>query len=351
MIPGWKVRRELARLGQQLRAIPGAVLDPLAQRRLDARVAAGLPMAEGAVALTPKVALVLIWQPRGLPDSLIATCRWLAAGGYAPLIVSNAPLAAADRARLSPVIWRAVERPNFGYDFGGYRDGLACLRQWGVAPERLVILNDSVWLPLSEPCGLLERLEAAPFDVAGSVLRERGEERFLESYLYSIRGEVLGHPAFRAFWDGLRLTSNKYLVIRRGERGLSRALIAAGLRVGGIYTREAFLAAAEAAPAEDLAEVLRFAAHPDDAVQARLRALAEVAQSAGGRDGALAEMRAVLEKAQFYSTFPVGAVRWLGYPLLKKSVEPVSLRWRQACMEAAAAGRIPVPFSTSEMRC
>ena len=350
MIPLWKVRRELARLGQQLRAVPGAVLDPLAQRRLDARVAAGLPMVEGAIPPGPKVALVLVWQPKGIPDSLIATCRWLAAGGHAPLVVSNAPLSAADRVRLAPVVWRAVERPNFGYDFGGYRDGLTCLRQWGVAPERLVILNDSVWVPLREPCDLLGRLAAAPFDVAGSVLRRRGDERFLESYLYSIRGEVLDHPAFRAFWDGLRLTSNKYLVIRRGERGFSRALIAAGLRVGGLYTPEAFLAAAEAAPDAELAEVLRFAAHPDDTVQARLRGLADGACCAGGRGPALAEMRATLEKAQFYSTFPVGAARWLGYPLLKKSAEPVSARWRAAFCEAVGAGVLPAPSGLDEMQ-
>lgn len=349
MIPGWKVRRELGRLGQQMRAIPGALLDPLAQRRLDARVAAGLPGFDGAVPPGRKVALVLIWQPRGVADSLVATCRWLVEGSYAPLIVSNAPLAAADRARLAPAIWRAVERPNFGYDFGGYRDGLTCLRSWGVAPDRLVILNDSVWLPLYQPCDLLHRLEAAPFDVAGSILRERGAERFIESYLYSIRGEVLDHPAFRAYWDGLRLTSNKYLVIRRGERGFSRALIAAGLRLGGLYTREAFLAAAEAAPAEDLAEVLRFSAHPDDAVQARLRALSPDVQTPGGRTAALAEMRAVLEKAQFYSTFPVGAVRWLGYPHLKKSSEPVSERWREALRAAVTAGVVPLPSAAVGM--
>lgn len=343
MTPGWKVARELSRIGQQLRGIAERLTDPAAQRRLDRLVAQGLPRLDGALALTGKVALYLVHQPAGLADSTLDTCRHLQGCGYAPLVVSNAPLSAADRARLAPVVWRAVERPNFGYDFGGYRDGLTCLRQWGVAPGRLLILNDSVWFPVLPGSDLVERLETAPADIAGTVLRERRAERFLESYLYAIRGPVLDHPAFRAYWNGLRLTSNKYHVIRRGERGFSAAMLAAGLHVQAVYSADSFLRAAAAADESVLRTVLRFAAHQDPVQQAALRKLSNAPATPDFRADALAAIRSTLAKAQFYSTFPVGAVVWLGYPLAKKSRDPVNANWRVAWLNAIDAGLVAEP--------
>ena len=92
MIPAWKVKRELNRLGQQLRGIPERLTDPIRARRLDRVVAAGLPRFDGALPATDKIALYLLYQPKGVAPSTVETCRWLAEHGYAPFIVSNAPL-------------------------------------------------------------------------------------------------------------------------------------------------------------------------------------------------------------------------------------------------------------------
>ncbi len=123
MIPGWKIRRELDRLGQQLRAIPEAVWEPFARRAHDAALDRGFPITEGTLQPGTKLALVLCWQPRGLAGSFFNLLDHLVASGYTPFVVSNAAFSDADRQALRSRIWRAVERPNFGYDFGGYRDG------------------------------------------------------------------------------------------------------------------------------------------------------------------------------------------------------------------------------------
>jgi hypothetical protein len=342
MIPAWKLRREFGRLGQQLRAIPEALSDPLARRRLDRTVAAGLPRLDGALPASDNVALFLVYQPGGLSGSTLATCDWLAAAGYAPLVVSNAALTAADRGALAPRVWRAVERPNFGYDFGGYRDGLSCLRQWGVAPATLLILNDSIWLPVLRGSDLLARLQADPADIAGTVLRRRGAERFLESYLYRIGRRALAHPAFASYWAGLRLTSNKYHVIRRGERGFSAAMRAAGLTLAGLYDSDGLPDAVAAQPEDVLRRTLTHAAYVD----APLAAERDRLLTGGGpewRAAVLTHMRATLGKRQGYSSFPYAAVALLGYPVLKKSAEPVSREWRRAYLGAVAAGDLPAP--------
>jgi Rhamnan synthesis protein F len=343
VIPAWKLHREFQRLGQQLRAIPEALWEPLARKRHDAALARGFPTFDGTRVLARNVALVLCWQPKGIAPSFLDMLDHLVACGYAPLVVSNAPVSGADRARLAPRIWRAVERPNFGYDFGGYRDGLWLLRSWGVRPDRLVILNDSIWFPIWPGDQTLQRAEAAPFDVTGTILRRRDETAFLESYFFSIRGSVLDHPGFRAFWDGLRLTSNKYKVIRRGERGFSAALTAAGITIGPLFPDADFATALAQSDEATLRKALHYMATVDADLAGKGTSLAAALPGQGWASSAQSLIAAVLAKAQAYSSFPVVAGQ-LGYPVLKKSAEPVSARWRAAFLRAVDDGVLPAPL-------
>lgn len=92
MIARWKIRRELGRLGQQMRGLTDRFTDPIVQRSLDRTVAAGLPNTNAAMAIGRKVALYLVYQLKGIAASTLATCRRLSQAGYTPLIVSNAPI-------------------------------------------------------------------------------------------------------------------------------------------------------------------------------------------------------------------------------------------------------------------
>lgn len=342
MVSGWKVRRELERLWQQTKGIGNQLTDPVAQRRLDSLVEDGLPLLQGAMPRADKIALLLIFQPSGIQQSTLRTCRWLAQAGYAPLVVSNAPIAEDDRAPLAEVVWRAVERPNFGYDFGGYRDGLTCLAQWGVAPEELLILNDSIWLPVLPEPDILARLALEPAEIAGTILRERGEERFLESYLYRLRRPALEHPAFSTFWKDLQLTSNKYHVIRRGERGFSAAMRAAGLRVAGVYDTSALVERIADQDTDFLERTLHYGAYIDPQLAAERDRLLSWRRP-GWQAAALDHVNRVLKKRMAYSSFPYAMVHLTGYPLLKKSSEPISRAWRIAHMKATEAGDLPPP--------
>ncbi len=342
MIPGWKVRREMTRLGQQLRAIPEALWEPVVQRRHDAAFARGFPVESGQVPQSAKIAILLIWQPRGLCLSVLDLCHHLVGQGYAPFVISNAPLPPQDRARLLPCVWRVMERPNVGYDFGGYRDGIRQLQVWDIAPERLVILNDSIWFPLSSACTMLQRMEASGADIVGTVLRQRGDERFLESYAFSLPRRTWAHPAFVAFWRDLRLTSNKYKVIRRGERGFGRAMRAAGLRLEGMFGQDDFLRLLAGADDALLHATLQHTASQIDAVRRDGLALAQ-GEGAAWRNDALVFVERALQTGLFYSTFPVAAVRLMAYPVLKKSKEPISALWRQEYIRAVQAGHLPMP--------
>jgi hypothetical protein len=343
VIPGWKVKRELTRLGQQLRAIPEAIWEPFFYGRYDRSFPSELTIHQGKVPLVDQVALVLIYPRPVLPESTVNLCRSLAQAGRSPLVISNAPLGADLLAQLAPHAWRLVERPNIGHDFGGYRDGIWLLWRWGVEPESLLILNDSVWLLLNDATELIGRLNAAGGDVAGSILRQRGEERFLESYCYLVRAKALRSPAFRDFWAQLRLSSNKYKVIRRGERAHSAALIAGGLQLAPAFDNVAFWKGLDSVDDDTLAQTLKFAAWPSPREAAAANDLLAHRLTPGWRENALEFIQESLKRGQFYSMFPVAAHGIIGYPFLKRSSDRVASLWRKAFLSAVKAGALKRP--------
>jgi len=353
VIPGWKVKRELVRFGQQLHAIPEFFWEPIAQYRHNRAARVGFSTHDGALAQGPKIALILVYQPNGVAPATIAMCAHLHARGYAPFVVSNAPLSPQDRTALAPVTWRMLERPNFGYDFGGYRDGILQLLRWNIVPDRLLIFNDSIWFPLTPNETLLTELEASSADLTGTILRERGAERFLESYCYMIPRATFLLPAFQAFWRDLALTSNKYKVIRRGERGFSRAMIAAGLSVVGLYTQAAFMAKVTAQNDGFLANMLRHSTHFDPMHEASRQALLSDAGSVGWRDRMLGQVRATLAREQVYAAYPYAFVQLFNYPILKKSNDRSAMMWRKAYLAAIEAGDLAPPSEPflADLRC
>lgn len=343
-VPAWKLKREVLRLGQQLRGIPERLTDPVRARRLNDLVSKGLPKIDGGQPQGDRVAVLLIFQPKGLAESTLFQCRWLVENGYSPLLVFNSPLSDDDCRRLLPEIWRGVFRPNFGYDFGGYRDALMTLDLWGVRPKSLVILNDSTWLPTLADSDLLARADDHPADIVGSIMRNRRGETFLESYFYRLSGDLLRRPGFRDYWTGLRLTSNKYHVIRRGERGFSKAMREAGVSMAALFEAERL---PELLAAEDdafIEKTIRYSAFvdPDESLEAK-RIAAHSANDSDWRARAIDFVRDSLYKNQGYSCFPYASVRLMGYPFLKKSSDPTAAAWRRAHLAAVNEGDLPLP--------
>lgn len=342
MMQAWKLKREVSRIMQQLKGIPELFLDSYRQKKLDREVANGLPYFQGHLPALDKIALYLIYQPNGVSGSVIETCRWLVDQGFSPLIVSNAELNSGDRHELEKVTWRTIVRPNFGYDFGGYRDGLTFLRRWQIEPETLLILNDSIWIPILTHNAILEDMLEHPADIVGTVLRQRGEIKFLESYLFCIKGHVLKLAEFQKFWVKLKLTSNKYYVIRRGERDFSHAMKLAGIKVEALFKFEDALTRLERCSDQFLYKTLSYASYVDIELAQQGHELLDM-KTVEWRKKVLQHIERTLQKRQFYSSFPYAAINLYQYPIMKKSREPISINWRIAYLRAVKNGDLPAP--------
>lgn len=252
-VPLWKVKREFQRL--KGKAFGFAWLSQcLGLNRIyyDLFLASERQETIGAIPYNNKVAIYLIFPTHGVLASHLAAIEDIRASGYAPLVVSNIFLSAEDREALKSTVWKIIERMNFGYDFGGYRDGIMALEQ--LQPRHLALLNDSVWFPTSASACWLTRAEDLGVDFAGAVsnygsLPPRNDELLTSLWTYDdtrpkfhycsfallMGPRVLLDAEFYKFWRKFGLTNDKRLTIQSGEIGLSQFLIKKGFSHAETY--------------------------------------------------------------------------------------------------------------------
>lgn len=347
-----KILREARRAGGKVQDLLAILPERRLQTRRDRNLGQDLRRTAGALPGGDCVALFVIWQPSGLAPSTLMTCDHLVAKGFIPVAISNAPLTDADRAALAARTIEVIERPNLGHDFGAWRDVLVLmLRDKSLPTRRLILLNDSVWFPLAPGDDLLDRMaaEADTHGFTGAIWMERPgrpHRAHYQSYLLMFGRKALGNPAFAAFWRGYLISSRRDSVLARGEKGLTRAMAAAGLVAPPVVSPQQLLTHARGASDDDLARILDHAAFTEaDRRAARLDLLAH-RDWPGFRDKALALIAGSLFAGHFAETHPYLIERAGGLHLLKKRPDPVSTEGRRQYLRAVAAGDIPQPSPT-----
>ena len=222
--PIWKIKRELLRVWRKVTSPLPLVSHWITRPVYDLIKTKMVTSLNGNVALGPDVAIFLIYAPNGALPSHIHTLKHLMEKGFSTLVVVNHKLSAKMQSDLRPYVWRMMERPNFGYDFGGYREGILYLSGLGIVPDHLLVMNDSVWFPLREPDDLLERMRSWTENIRGFA-RDRHKRSnlppFVQSYMFMYDREIIQDPAFLDYWRSIMLTNNKHLVIRKLEMGMS----------------------------------------------------------------------------------------------------------------------------------
>ena len=81
------------------------------------------------------------------------------------VFVSNSPLSLEHKENLRPLCCKIMERPNFGFDFGAWKDALLEMG-WNeiVKFDTLTIMNDTCFGPLYEFKPIIEEMEESGID-------------------------------------------------------------------------------------------------------------------------------------------------------------------------------------------
>ena len=343
-MPLWKIRRELIRLGVYAKAIPLALIEPLRQWHYDRKRAALITFTEGEMPTSDNVAIFLIYQPSILPASVLTTLRHLREQGFATVLVSNGTLRAESRSAIARESLLVIERPNFGYDFGGYRDGVWILDQRNMRPKKLLFLNDSVWFPVHENCHFLKEMTSVEGDYIGVQLagnpdtsgRRRG---FFTSYCFLVAKPLLDSPYFKNFWRDYRLSSNKEVTLRRGERAFSHLMLDHARGVVALYDQVRFDKLVSKLDDAELFKVIRDLVIIDPSLEDRCRTLLEA-----GRTNQRSKMIALINEAtrtkNYIGAAPVFCLSRLSFPMIKKNNERLYTLARQTILDAIDSGRL-----------
>jgi hypothetical protein len=246
MPPLWKIKRELMRPMKQLGGVGRVAAGRLTRIRYDAFERQKSQVTPGDIAASQNMVVYLIYQPNGFHASLDLTLEHFNEKGLSTIVVCNHALSDEQRAQLKPKVHLVIERPNIGYDFGGYRDGI--LTVFKVAPmiENLFVVNDSVWFPLSRNCTLIETALSAPADAYGVFLNtrtHRDAHLHIQSYFYRFNVNVVRTRAFRRMWKKMSLYQNRADVISQLEVKTTGNILEMGFEIDALYKPQDIVAA------------------------------------------------------------------------------------------------------------
>lgn len=202
--------------------------------------------------LGPRVAIFVHYDPDGIVQPFVATyVRSLHALGFSVVFVTNSGrLAPASEALLRPLCSAILIRRNIGYDFGAMRDGLRHAALPRDNTEMALIVNDSVYGPLGDMRGMVERIDFDEADVWGAT--ESYQTRYhLQSFFIAVGRKALESKAWASFWKSVRPVRAKLWVILNYEVGMTRALLKDGLRCAAVYPYKELLARIDPTPLAD----------------------------------------------------------------------------------------------------
>ena len=346
MIESWKLIRELRRIAEHVSAIPLLIYEPIFQKIYDKNLFENLAVIHGEKQPSKQIAIFLIYQPNGLPDSIYLTLSHLVKSGFSVVVISNCHISTQDKERLSHDSFLIVERMNFGYDFGGYRDAVWLLRNLEIECDKMLFLNDSVWFPSFDNSKLLEQMLASDSDYVGT--QEFGETEangllngFFGSYCFLINKKLIEEKAFNMFWDNYQLSSSKEIVLRRGERKFSREMIKASTKHNAIYSNKMFYKMVNEL---DLTETIT-------ALQELIALNPQINEERNRLINSLHKKESWLLRAKeliilqsksknFIGSSPILSLNKLGFPMIKKNNEQLYLKARKLIIDSIDSGRL-----------
>ena len=129
--------------------------------------------------------------------------------------------------------WKLIRRQNFGLDFGGWQDAAALLLGDLPPPEELLLVNDSILGPIHPLAPLFAHARGQGLGVVGLTESRQGGVH-LQSYFLLILGAAATADTLE-FLVRLRLSKAKWLMVQRGEFGLTRFLVRRGHRVAALF--------------------------------------------------------------------------------------------------------------------
>ncbi|MBR3370935.1 MAG: hypothetical protein IKG52_09925 [Rhodobacteraceae bacterium] len=242
MIPKWKIAREARRVREQFKAFVMKPVYWLHQRNFDRQRDAHIEVGEGDLVLGANVVVLLVYQPKGLSQATFHTLQHLQSEGFSAFVVLNSAVSEAEYDRLKAKCALIMKRPNFGYDFGGYRDAIIHLTTQAYALNSITCINDSIWFPVFKECDHLSRMLGIAGNFVGYSYSKGFKKRknaHVQSYLFMFKDRAFLETAdFRKYWANLKVSNSRYFTIRNSEMRMTAYFQSRNYKIGWLFSAD-----------------------------------------------------------------------------------------------------------------
>ena len=144
----------------------------------------------------------------------------LTASGLDIFIIVNRK-SARDYKAYIPYARKVMDRPNWGNDFGGWKDGV---QHFDLSSYNFIYFtNDSIigpWAPISNHLNAFETSEAEVFGITDSIKINH----YIQSYFFGVSSTVYNASDFQKFWSDFLFINKQGYLIGNGELSLSKPL-------------------------------------------------------------------------------------------------------------------------------
>jgi hypothetical protein len=197
-----------------------------------------------------RIALYVHYSATGRISEMVRyQLELLAQAGFSIVFISMAEgIPDADWQAVRALVALAVQRPNFGLDFGAWRDLLPEVRRRWSVPHELLLVNDSVLGPIHPLQPVIEAMRAGGDGLFG-LTESLQTDPHLQSYMLLARGVAAVEDLMR-FVQQLHVSSSKWMLVRMGEVRLSRWMRRRGHRVAALFGYDRLVRATLANPTE-----------------------------------------------------------------------------------------------------
>jgi hypothetical protein len=130
-----------------------------------------------------------------------------------------------------------IHRKNFGRDFASWHAGLEFLGISTASLNQLLLVNDSCYGPFSNLSPLFEEIDSIDADVVSLTDGWFGGYH-LQSNFMLVKNEALNNLAVETFFESYGFPILKFSIVREGEIGFSKALLASGYKLHALFSYE-----------------------------------------------------------------------------------------------------------------
>jgi rhamnosyltransferase len=154
--------------------------------------------------------------------------------GFNIIYVTNLKVNAELRMFLSKYVDVLIERPNYGRDIAGYKEGFNFILNNNMnAVEDLLFTNDTIIYPVINADQFWRDLYSHSSVITGAYVSYQ-ISRHIQSYFLLCKNRICYSEKFKQYWRQYKCSNSRQKVIVEGEIGFSQWMINSGIEIGGV---------------------------------------------------------------------------------------------------------------------